>query len=486
MSMDKVALSSSVEVPESTPVVIRRNSDDDKRTAIGTTKRSSNPFVTFPSTEELPDEPSYVIPRRHSDDDKRTIDRSKNPFEVIFKTSDFGRKTKVQLKSDFLLRQDSEHILGVPRRDSGYGENDVNQVSEKSSNREAQEASRRIDGRGKDQSSQTTGGRSDFAQIKRTNGQALEPQDNGTEETMSKKALMQPHSILRRGSGPDQTTDGARRNSGPKNNDIVDFNIPSDAPRRPSVHFADMPRRNSDPKHKGKEQFPDTLRRSSEPEQGYLEQRKTWEQFPDTTRRSSDPIQEYIGVRCVFQESSDPSQSFECQEVFPEPACQSVGIQVQQPFPDSSVVDSGVQTPDQKNAFLESVGVQADLSRRGSQENRDHSAGPAQSDSNVGISASAPKKSAAAVDERLAQRRRSLVPMSSMEEESLRERLHMAHLRCCSEIVLREQRYSRETFRKLFQNKIPFFSTLVNYMALDPTEPQVWEGLNVLKTGEPS
>nr|CAH7735499.1 unnamed protein product [Callosobruchus chinensis] len=445
--MDKVALSSSVEVPESTPVVIRRNSDDDKRGHVGTTKRSSNPFVTFPSTEELPDEPNYVIPRRHSDDDKRTIDRPRNPFEIIFKTSDFGRKTKVELKNDLLSRQDSANIIGVPRRDSGYVENDAIQKNDRTQTSL---------GKCSDQGSQTTRGGSDFVQIIRTNGQILEPHDNGTQETMSKKASMQPQSILRRGSGPDQTSDASRRNSGPKDGD-VDFNIPSDAPRRPSVHFADMPRRNSDPK-----QFSDTLRRSSEPEQGYLEQKKAWEQFPDTTRRSSVPVPEYVGVRCVYQETGDSNQSFECQEVFPEPARQSVGSSVALASREAYVVDSGVQTPDHKDTFLESVGVQADLSRRGSQEKRNNSVDPAQSDSSVGISASVPKKSTAAVDERLAQRRRSLVPMSSMEEESLRERLHMAHLRCCSEIVLREQRYSRETFRKLFQNKVSLICVVMH------------------------
>nr|CAH7735500.1 unnamed protein product [Callosobruchus chinensis] len=274
---------------------------------------------------------------------------------------------------------------------------------------------------------------------------------------MSKKASMQPQSILRRGSGPDQTSDASRRNSGPKDGD-VDFNIPSDAPRRPSVHFADMPRRNSDPK-----QFSDTLRRSSEPEQGYLEQKKAWEQFPDTTRRSSVP-ETGDSSQCpdVIRRASESNQSFECQEVFPEPARQSVGSLASR---EAYVVDSGVQTPEllpHKDTFLESVGVQADLSRRGSQEKRNNSVDPAQSDSSVGISASVPKKSTAAVDERLAQRRRSLVPMSSMEEESLRERLHMAHLRCCSEIVLREQRYSRETFRKLFQNKVSLICVVMH------------------------
>ncbi|KAF7267617.1 hypothetical protein GWI33_019109 [Rhynchophorus ferrugineus] len=57
------------------------------------------------------------------------------------------------------------------------------------------------------------------------------------------------------------------------------------------------------------------------------------------------------------------------------------------------------------------------------------------------------------VDEGTIIRRRSLVPMSSMEEENLRERLHLAHLRLCSEIVNKEQKYTRDGFRKLLQSK---------------------------------
>nr|CAI5842860.1 unnamed protein product [Callosobruchus analis] len=513
MSMDKVALSSSVEVPESTPVVIRRNSDDDKRGHVGITKRSSNPFVAFPSTEELPDEPSYVIPRRHSDDDKRTIDTSRNPFPVIFKTSDFGRRTIVDLKNDSLSRQDSAHTYAVPRRDSGYVENDVLQISERNSERKPQETSL---GMGNDRGSQTIRQESDLHQTPQTiqeNGHSFDIEQlklgetNGTSsesrahstfklehsdtQVISRKAPIQPHGIhgiLRRGSGPDETTDTFRRNSGSKNNDAVDCNIPIDAPRRPSVHFADMPRRNSDPKHQSKEQFPDTLRRSSEPEQGYLRQKKTWEKFPEVSR-SSGAVQEYLGSGWhsqfpdVICRGSEPSQILSVKRCFQNlhgrawvlvlvtyktsefKSRSRLMIHSQQlGFREAYVVDSAVQTPElfQKDAFLESVGVQADLSRRGSQEKRDNSADPAQSGSSVGISASAPKKStpAPAVDERLAQRRRSLVPMSSMEEESLRERLHMAHLRCCSEIVLREQRYSRETFRKLFQNKVSLMGVL--------------------------
>lgn len=63
-------------------------------------------------------------------------------------------------------------------------------------------------------------------------------------------------------------------------------------------------------------------------------------------------------------------------------------------------------------------------------------------------------KYASEADERLAVRRKSFVPMSSMEEENLRERLHLAQLRNCSVIILREPRYAREQFRKLFQQKV--------------------------------
>ncbi|XP_074037293.1 NADPH oxidase isoform X2 [Leptinotarsa decemlineata] len=60
---------------------------------------------------------------------------------------------------------------------------------------------------------------------------------------------------------------------------------------------------------------------------------------------------------------------------------------------------------------------------------------------------------ASVVDERLAQRRKSLVPMSSMEEENLRERLYLAQLRLCTDIVNKEAKYTRDTFRRLFQSK---------------------------------
>ncbi|KAL3286011.1 hypothetical protein HHI36_000525 [Cryptolaemus montrouzieri] len=47
-------------------------------------------------------------------------------------------------------------------------------------------------------------------------------------------------------------------------------------------------------------------------------------------------------------------------------------------------------------------------------------------------------------------------PMSSMEEENLRERLHIAQLKKCAQIVSQEARYTRDTFRRLFSDKICF------------------------------
>ncbi|CAH1983353.1 unnamed protein product [Acanthoscelides obtectus] len=464
MSMDKVSLSSSVEVPESTPVVIRRNSDDDKRNTVGAVKRSSNPFVAFPSTEELSAEPGYEIPRRHSDDDKRIVGRC----GVRFKNSDVEKKTKIEVKNDLLPEQNAECAFEVPRRDSGYVESSGIQMLDKISDHRSQihYEGMKYDGtrietlprRGSDQSSRTSRPGSESNQFtQQANGHTLRPNfDQLTMHTsddlslvlqqgVDRKAPTQPQGILRRGSGPDQTTDGPRRNSGPKISDDIDSSFFNDAPRRPSVHFADMPRRNSDPKEKNKEQFPDTLRRSSEPEQGYLEHRKAWQQFPEVDHGDSEySDRNAVQFPDVVRRASEPKH----QAVFPEPMRRSIGSIVQNV---GVQVDSGVQTPEalpSKDSYLESVGVQANFSRRGSRENRDNSVDSIRSDSNVAISASGPK-----IDERLAQRRRSLVPMSSMEEESLRERLHMAHLRCCSEIVLREQRYSRETFRKLFQNK---------------------------------
>lgn len=68
--------------------------------------------------------------------------------------------------------------------------------------------------------------------------------------------------------------------------------------------------------------------------------------------------------------------------------------------------------------------------------------------------ASLQKERALAYADGLAERRRSLVPMSSMEEENLRERLHVAQLKLCAEIVENEQRYGRDSFRRLFHSKV--------------------------------
>lgn len=45
-------------------------------------------------------------------------------------------------------------------------------------------------------------------------------------------------------------------------------------------------------------------------------------------------------------------------------------------------------------------------------------------------------------------------PMSSMEEENLRERLHTSLIRQCSELVHTESRYTRDTFKRLFYSKV--------------------------------
>lgn len=45
-------------------------------------------------------------------------------------------------------------------------------------------------------------------------------------------------------------------------------------------------------------------------------------------------------------------------------------------------------------------------------------------------------------------------PMSSMEEENLRERLHTSLIRQCSELVHTEARYTRDTFKRLFYSKV--------------------------------
>lgn len=56
--------------------------------------------------------------------------------------------------------------------------------------------------------------------------------------------------------------------------------------------------------------------------------------------------------------------------------------------------------------------------------------------------------------ERLAARRRSLVPMSSMEEENLRERLHVAQLKQCGNMVFQEARYMKDSFKRLMHSQV--------------------------------
>lgn len=56
--------------------------------------------------------------------------------------------------------------------------------------------------------------------------------------------------------------------------------------------------------------------------------------------------------------------------------------------------------------------------------------------------------------ERLAARRRSLVPMSSMEEENLRERLHVAQLKQCGNMVFQEARYMKDPFKRLMHSQV--------------------------------
>lgn len=46
------------------------------------------------------------------------------------------------------------------------------------------------------------------------------------------------------------------------------------------------------------------------------------------------------------------------------------------------------------------------------------------------------------------------IPMSSMEEENFREKLHMAQLKKCTEFLSQEDRYTRDTFKRLFMNKV--------------------------------
>lgn len=50
--------------------------------------------------------------------------------------------------------------------------------------------------------------------------------------------------------------------------------------------------------------------------------------------------------------------------------------------------------------------------------------------------------------------KRVLPPMSSMEEESLRERIHANLMKQCSAHVRLEPRYNKDTFKRLFQSKV--------------------------------
>ncbi|XP_019870871.1 uncharacterized protein LOC109599329 [Aethina tumida] len=81
---------------------------------------------------------------------------------------------------------------------------------------------------------------------------------------------------------------------------------------------------------------------------------------------------------------------------------------------------------------------------------------PGSKDASPSTSPTSPTPTAdrkSSIDEELAKRRRSLVPMSSMEEENLRDRLHLTHLKLCNEIVGQESKYTKESLRRLFQKK---------------------------------
>lgn len=69
-------------------------------------------------------------------------------------------------------------------------------------------------------------------------------------------------------------------------------------------------------------------------------------------------------------------------------------------------------------------------------------------------------------DDSFAEHRKSVVPMSTMEEENLRERLRQAQLKKCNEIVFKEPRYTRDTFRRLFQTKVGFLSVFYVVVSL--------------------
>lgn len=58
-------------------------------------------------------------------------------------------------------------------------------------------------------------------------------------------------------------------------------------------------------------------------------------------------------------------------------------------------------------------------------------------------------------------------PMSTMEEENLRERLHVTQLRQCAEIVGKDVKYSRDTFRRLFQGKVLIFNDFFLFLIIE-------------------
>lgn len=60
--------------------------------------------------------------------------------------------------------------------------------------------------------------------------------------------------------------------------------------------------------------------------------------------------------------------------------------------------------------------------------------------------------------------KRSLPPMSSMEEENLRERIHASLIKQCAEYVHKEQRYTKDTFKRLFQSKVNILFRLRIYL----------------------
>lgn len=54
----------------------------------------------------------------------------------------------------------------------------------------------------------------------------------------------------------------------------------------------------------------------------------------------------------------------------------------------------------------------------------------------------------------LADRRKSLQKMSTMEQESLLEKEHLSQIRLCSSIIYNDVKYTKESFRRLFLSKV--------------------------------